>query len=118
MVEWWYNTNYHEATKITPYEAIYGQQSPFVFSYLLDTSKVNVVDNFLQNQEATFATLKENLEMSQNCMKQQAYKHRSEHSFKEENQVFLHLQHYKYTYLKSKGHQNIEPKFYGPYQII
>lgn len=24
LVEWWYNTNYHEATKMTPYEAVYG----------------------------------------------------------------------------------------------
>ena len=37
---------------MTPYEVLYGQQLPSVVSYLLGTSKVNVVDNLLQNREA------------------------------------------------------------------
>jgi len=30
LVEWWYNTNYHATTKMTPYEAVYGQLPPVV----------------------------------------------------------------------------------------
>lgn len=56
-MEWWYNTTYHGATKMTPYEAFCGQQLPFVVSYLLGPSKVNVMDIFLQNQEGTLETL-------------------------------------------------------------
>ena len=56
--------------------------------------------------------------MAQNRMKQQAYQHHSEDSFEEGDQVFLHLQLYKYTSLKDKFHYKFSPKFYGPYQII
>ena len=40
------------------YEEVYGQQSPSLVSYLSSTSKVNVVDSFLEIQEATLAILK------------------------------------------------------------
>ena len=60
LEEWWYNTTYHEATKMTPCEEVYGQHPPYMVSYLLGTSKVNAMDSFLQNWEATLAPLKEN----------------------------------------------------------
>ena len=28
LVKWFYNANYHETTKMTPYEAVYGQIPP------------------------------------------------------------------------------------------
>ena len=58
-------------------------------SYLPSTSKVNGVDSFLQNRNATLLTLREKLEMDQNCMKQQVEKHFSKHSFEEGYQEFL-----------------------------
>ena len=76
------------------------------------------MDSLLQNQEATLATLKDNLAMAQNRMKQQANHHHSEHSFEVGDHVFLHLQPYKHTSLKDKGHQKFAPKFCGPYHII
>ena len=103
---------------MTSYEVAYGQQSPSMDSYLLGTSKVNVVDSLLQNLEATLTTLKENLVMAQNPINQQANQHQPEHLFEEGDHVFLHLQPYKKTSLKSKGHQKFAPKFYGPYHII
>jgi hypothetical protein len=33
LVEWWYNTSYHTTTHMTPFEAVYGQKPPSVFSY-------------------------------------------------------------------------------------
>jgi hypothetical protein len=79
---------------MTPYEVVYGKKPPFVDSYLPFTSKVNTMDSLLKNREATLVTLKENLEMDQNSMKQQAYQLRFEHSF-EGGQVFLHIHTYK-----------------------
>eukprot|EP00253_Pinus_taeda_P027615 PITA_27615 len=39
LAEWWYNTNYHATTKMTPYEAIYGQLPPSPTSYIQGCSK-------------------------------------------------------------------------------
>ena len=33
LAEWWYNTTYHTATRMTPFEAVYGQKPPSVLSY-------------------------------------------------------------------------------------
>ena len=75
LVEWWYNTTYHETTKMTPYETIYGKNPPSITSYLLGTSKVHEVETLLQNRKWTLETLKDNLAMDKNHMKNQANKH-------------------------------------------
>jgi hypothetical protein len=79
LVEWWYNTSYRVATRMSPFEAVYGQNPPFVFSYLLVVSKVQEVDNTLTIQATILHTLKENLVMDQNHMKQQVDQGRSKH---------------------------------------
>lgn len=118
MAEWWYNTNYHATTKMTPYEAVYGQLPPSPTSYLKGCSKVQAVDQLLQHRATMLAHLRENLHQAQNRMKQQVDQHRSEREFQEGDQVFLRLQSYKQTSLKDKGCQKLSPKFYGPYQVL
>ena len=44
LTEWWYNTSYHTTTRMTPFEAVYGQKPPLVLSYLSSASKVQSVD--------------------------------------------------------------------------
>eukprot|EP00253_Pinus_taeda_P029353 PITA_29353 len=117
LAEWWYNTNYHATTKMTPYEAVYGQLPPSP-TYINGCSKVQAVDQLLQNRTTMIAHLMENLHQAQNCMKQQVDQHRSERQFQEGDQVFLRLQPYKQTSLKDKGCQKLSPKFYGPYQVL
>jgi len=55
---------------MAPYEAIYGQQLPSVITYLPGTSRVQAKDSLLQSHYIILATLKDNLAMAQNCMKQ------------------------------------------------
>jgi hypothetical protein len=66
LAEWWYNTTYHTTTRMTPFEAVYGQKPPSVLSYLPGTSKVQAVDQTLTVREDILRTLKENLVMAQN----------------------------------------------------
>jgi hypothetical protein len=47
LVEWWYNTSYHTATWMTPFEVVYGKNPPLVLSYLPGVSKVQAVDQTL-----------------------------------------------------------------------
>jgi hypothetical protein len=89
LVEWWYNTSYHTTTCMTPFEVVYGHKPPSVLSYLPGASKVQAVDLTLTTQEAILHTLKENLVMAQNHMKQQADQGLFEHQFAEGDQMFL-----------------------------
>jgi hypothetical protein len=118
LAKWWYNTTYHTTTRMTPFEAIYGHKPPPVLSYLPGTSKVQAVDQTLKVREDILRTLKENLVMAQNRMKQQADQGRSERQFAKWDQVFLILQPYKKTSLKAEHFQKLAPKFYGPYTVL
>jgi hypothetical protein len=40
LAEWWYNTSYHTTTRMTPFEAVYGKNTPSVLSYMPGVSKV------------------------------------------------------------------------------
>ena len=91
LVEWWYNTSYHTITHKIPFEVVYGHNTPSILSYFPGVSKVWVVDQTLTVWEAIIHTLKENLVMEQNHMKQQANQGRSERQFAEGDQVFLWL---------------------------
>jgi hypothetical protein len=91
---------------------------PFILSYMPGVSKVQAVDQTLTVREAILHTLKENLVMAQNHMKQQADQGRSERQFVEGDQVFLRLQPYKQTSLKDEHCQKLAPKFYGPYTVL
>eukprot|EP00253_Pinus_taeda_P034632 PITA_34632 len=71
---------------MTPYEAVYGQLPPSPTSYIKGCSKVQVVDQILQNRTTMLTHLRENLHQAQNCMKQQVDQHRSECQFQEGNQ--------------------------------
>jgi hypothetical protein len=103
---------------MTPFDVVYGHKPPLVLSYLSGTSKVQAVDQTLTVREDILRTLKENLVMAQNCMKQQADQGRSERQFVERDQVFLRLQPYKQTSLKAEHCQKLAPKFYGPYIVL
>jgi hypothetical protein len=116
--EWWYNTSYHTTTRMNPFEAVYGQKPPSVLSYLPGVSKVQAVDQTLIVREDILCTLKENLVMAQNRMKQHADQGHSEHQFAEGDHVFLRLQPYKKNSLKAYHCQKLAPKFYGPYTVL
>jgi hypothetical protein len=40
LIEWSYNTSYHKATRMTPFEALYGQNLSSILSYMLGVLKV------------------------------------------------------------------------------
>ena len=79
--EWWYNTTYHSAIKITPFEAVYGCISPSVSSYTRGSTNVHQVDQNLRTRDQILQLLKNNLCNAQARMKQLADMHHSEREF-------------------------------------
>lgn len=47
LAEFWFNTNYHSATKLTPYRTVYGFPLPRLMDYILGTTQVVAVDYLL-----------------------------------------------------------------------
>jgi DNA-binding ferritin-like protein len=80
---------------MTPFMALYGYHPPSITSYIKEKSKVQAVEDHIENQQEVLQILKDNLTMAQNRMKQQEDQNRSERSFEVGDWVFLRLQPYK-----------------------
>jgi hypothetical protein len=47
LAEYWFNTNYHAATKLSPFEALYGYKPPKAFGICSWHYKSSVVEEYL-----------------------------------------------------------------------
>ena len=66
LAEWWYNTYYHTASHMTPYEAVYGHTPLVLLPYTPSSSPVQEVDMVLRNRDQILHILQENLHMEKN----------------------------------------------------
>ena len=83
MAEWWYNTNHHSSTGLTPFEAVYGFVPPKLLSYVLGITTNDAVDQSLKSREQIIQILRDNFLKSHNQMKLYADRLRTERSFVE-----------------------------------
>ena len=81
MVEFWFNTNFHVAAKMTPFEALYGYPPPRVLDYVTSITRVGAVDSLLKGRQQLLSLLKQNLCAAQERMRWFANKKRVERSF-------------------------------------
>ncbi|KAL8153135.1 hypothetical protein V2J09_010895 [Rumex salicifolius] len=116
--EWWYNTTYHSAIKMTPFEALYSRPPPSVSAYVPGSTAVNAVDVALRSRDRTLACLKANMVAAQDRMKKLADSHRTERSFQVGDWVYLRLQPYRQLTAASQSYGKLSPKFHGPFQVI
>lgn len=119
LAEWWYNTTYHTAIRITPFEVIYGQPPPVHLPYLPGESTSPTVDRTLQRRKELIDMMKFHLLRAQNRMKQYADSRRSAREFQIGNYVYLKLQPYRQHSLKGRHlPHKLSPRFYGPFEIL
>ena len=55
LAEFWFNTNYHSATKLTQYEAVYGFPPHRLMDYIPSTTQVAAVDSLLPSRQLILA---------------------------------------------------------------
>lgn len=118
LAEFWYNTNFHSAIKCTPYEVLYGQPPPMHLPYLPGESTSITVDRSLSKREEVINLLKFHLLRAQNRMKQYADAHRSERVFQTGDFVYLKLQPYRQSSLKTSSSNKLSPRFFGPFKVL
>ena len=68
--EYCYNTSWHSATKITPFEAVYERPPLNLLSYVPGTARSLEVDEVLRARDRTLELLRTNLAAAQNRTKQ------------------------------------------------
>ena len=100
LAEFWFNTNFHTSTKLTPFEALFGYPPPKLLDYILGTTKVETVDVQLRTKQQLMALLKQNLVAAQERMKVNADKHRTEREFALGDWIYLKLLPYKQKSMK------------------
>lgn len=118
LAEFWYNTNFHTTTQMSPYEAVYGQPPPVHLPYLPRESKVVVVARSLQERQDMLLLLKFHLLRAQHRMQQNADLHRTDRSFDIGDFVYVKLQPYMQGSVVIRANQKLAPKYFGPYKII
>ncbi|KAH9770474.1 hypothetical protein KPL71_012393 [Citrus sinensis] len=116
--EFWYNTTYHSAIGLTPFQALYGRPPPSVSRYIPGSSNVHEVDKELMSRDDLLKLLKQNLEMAKNRMKQQADRHRRDVQFDIGDLVYLKLQPFRQQSVFKRANQKLASKYYGPFPII
>jgi hypothetical protein len=118
LAEWWYNTNYHTATKSTPYEILYGFPPPLHIPYFPKDSTVEAVDQLLTQREEMLAQIRDNLLKAQHRMVQLANRKRSDRQFIPGDLVYLKLQPYRQKSIARRSSQKLALKFYRPYSVL
>nr|GEV97192.1 hypothetical protein [Tanacetum cinerariifolium] len=86
-VEWFpwakysYNTSVHTSTKMMPFEVMYGRPPPKLLPYVLGTTYVQAVDEYLRDRDELLRQLRASLLAAQHRMKSQANHHKRELEF-------------------------------------
>ncbi|KAJ0890196.1 putative nucleotidyltransferase, Ribonuclease H [Helianthus annuus] len=118
LAEWWYNTTWHSAIRMSPFKALYGMDPPIHLPYIPNSTTIDTLDTWLNTRDSMIATLKQSLERARNRMKQFADLKRSERSFEVGDWVFLKLQPYVQTSLRLHKYSKISQKYFGPFKVV
>jgi exosome complex RNA-binding protein Rrp4 len=101
-----------------PFQALYGYDAPTLVDLVFGERRATKAKDWIVESQEILKLLKENLQTTQNRQKMSADKHGIEHNFEVGDLVFLRVQHYRQSYLKKSGDENLKPIFYGPYRIM
>ncbi|KAL0449608.1 UNVERIFIED_CONTAM: Retrovirus-related Pol polyprotein from transposon.6 [Sesamum latifolium] len=116
LAEHWYNTNFHQSLRTTPFEALYGY-APTPFSLELYIETDHPVDGYLKDRHKMIELFKSNLHEAQNRMKHYADKKRTERVFQVGDSVYLRLQPYRQNSVQLGQNLKLAPRYYGPFLV-
>ncbi|GKF24410.1 retrotransposable element Tf2, partial [Tanacetum coccineum] len=97
--------------------SVYYQTHPIHVPYIPGDSRVEEVDRTLQAREEAIKVLKFHLKRSQDRIRNQANKHRSDRQFKVDDWVYLKLQTHRKVSIRQSQQHKLPHKYYGSFQV-
>jgi len=118
LAEYWYNSTYHTALKMSPFQALYGFPPPLISELEIPGPEDEEAQDFLTAKQQMLEHLKENLCTAQNRMKRYADLKRVERRFQVGDMVYLKMAPYRLAAFGFRGTLKLQNKYYGPFLII
>lgn len=116
--EFSYYTFIHSSITMTPFEVVYSIPPPSVIIYILGTSNIHTVGEYLLDRDTILRVLHHNISMDEQRMKSQADQHRREVSFIVGDYVYLKLEPSCQESVTFRPSLKLAQRFFGPYQIV
>ena len=112
----WYNTNWHTSTKITPYQALYGRPPLTVAAYLPKTTRLRWVEELLERTLPSKYWRIIWLRLRKKKWRKQETEAEQRENVKGDL-VCWRLQPYRQVSVGGRS-QKLSPLFYSPHQIL
>jgi len=115
--EYWYNTNYHDSIKMSPFKTLYGRDLPPLLRGE-GGATIEEIQGLMQERNSMLDELKMHLNQAQQRMKMYADKKRRGVEFQQGDKVFLKIQPYRMKTSAKKLNQKLSARFYGPFEVL
>uniref|UniRef100_A0A8R7V586 Integrase catalytic domain-containing protein n=1 Tax=Triticum urartu TaxID=4572 RepID=A0A8R7V586_TRIUA len=117
LVEFWYNSSYHSALDMSPFQALYGHEPRHSGFKAASACKVPALKEWLEERQVMQLILKQHLHRARHIMKVQADKKRTDRSFQPGNPVYIKLQPYVQTSVARRANHKLAFRYFGLYTI-
>ncbi|KAF7811849.1 Retrotransposable element Tf2 [Senna tora] len=111
-VEFWYNSSFHSAIGMSPFQAVYGISPSPMPSYVAGTENIHSLDGLLSTRQELQLQLQFSLEKAQVRMKKLVDMKRQEAEFAVDDFVWVKLHHYRQNSLELPEVSKIYPVFH------